>query len=57
MWMNDLFSDFFKEVWTGISKGCSRLFRGGFGRFLVETTREIRGKQQENYIGKKTAKL
>ena len=37
----------------GDFRGCSRLFRGGFGRFLGGKIKEIRRKKQENYIGKK----
>ena len=36
----------------GCFRGCSGLFRGDFGRFLVEKWKEITGKNQDNYTGK-----
>ena len=34
--MNGLLSDFFREFRRGILGGCSGLFRGNLGRFLVD---------------------
>ena len=49
--MNSLFSDFFTEFWRGILGRVREHVRGGFGRFLVDKWREIRGQSQENYTG------
>ena len=43
--MNSLFSDLFRGILEGYFRGCSGLFRGGFGRFLVVKTKRNKRKQ------------
>ena len=42
----------FQGILEGYFRGCSGLFRGDCGRFLVENEREIIRKNEENYTGK-----
>ena len=47
--INGLFGDMVKEF----RRGCSRLFRGGVGRFLVEKSKQQIGTHQETTIQEK----
>ena len=49
--MNSLFSDFFREFWRGGFRGCSGLFRAGFGEVSSGNIKVNESKNEESYTG------
>ena len=48
--MNSLFSDLVQVIVEGYVRGCSGLFRGGLGRFLVEQIKDNDRNKSKNTI-------